>query len=172
LNWESALSEARDYPLGYSDLEAGRLADQGALLEGITEDVFRRAGLKRGMRVLDIGSGVGDVSLLAARMIGGDGAVLGIDKSSSSVQAARRRVADLGVTNVRFEKCDIADSATEQKFDAIIGRLVLLYLPDPAAELRRLSRTLRPDGIVAFQEIDMSEMSQVPASDLFMKMRR
>jgi cyclopropane fatty-acyl-phospholipid synthase-like methyltransferase len=75
---EDTVSEAQDYPLGYSAQEAQRLADQGAQLEELTEDVLRRAGLRRGMQVLDIGSGAGDVSLLAAKMIGSDGAVLGI----------------------------------------------------------------------------------------------
>jgi cyclopropane fatty-acyl-phospholipid synthase-like methyltransferase len=91
------VSEAQDYPLGYSAQEAQRLADQGAQLEELTEDVLRRAGLRRGMQVLDIGSGAGDVSLFAARMVGSDGAVLGVDKASSSVEIARRRVAALSV---------------------------------------------------------------------------
>jgi ubiquinone/menaquinone biosynthesis C-methylase UbiE len=91
------VSKAKDYPLGYSAQEAQRLADQGAQLDELTEDVLRRAGLRRGMQVLDIGSGAGDVSLLAARMVGSDGAVLGIDKALSSVEIARRRVAALGV---------------------------------------------------------------------------
>jgi cyclopropane fatty-acyl-phospholipid synthase-like methyltransferase len=95
------MSKAQNYPLGYSDQEAQRLADQGALLEGLTEDVLRRAGLGHGMQVLDIGSGVGDVSLLAARMVGSDGAVLGIDRSLSSVETARRRLAALDVKNSR-----------------------------------------------------------------------
>jgi ubiquinone/menaquinone biosynthesis C-methylase UbiE len=166
------MSEAQDYPLGYSDQEAKRLADQGALLEELTEEVFRRAGLRQGMQVLDIGCGVGDVSLLAARMVGSDGRVLGIDKALSSVEAERRRIAALGVRNVHFEERDLAVFATDQKFDALVGRFVLLYLPDPATVLRSLSRHLRPDAIVALQELDMSQVSEVPASELFMQARQ
>jgi 2-polyprenyl-3-methyl-5-hydroxy-6-metoxy-1,4-benzoquinol methylase len=166
------MSEAQHYPLGYSEQEARRLADQGALLEDLTEDMLRRAGLRQGMQVLDIGCGVGDVSLLAARLVGSDGSVLGIDKALSSVETARRRVAAVGVGNARFEESDLAVFETEQKFDAIVGRLVLLYLPDPATVLRSLSRHLRPHAIVALQEFDMSQVSQEPASDLFMQTRR
>jgi 2-polyprenyl-3-methyl-5-hydroxy-6-metoxy-1,4-benzoquinol methylase len=166
------MSESQDYPLGYSAQEARRLADQGALVEELTEDVFRRAGLRPGMQVLDIGSGVGDVSLLAARMVGSDGGVLGIDKALSSVEVARRRVAALGVRNVHFEESDLALFATDQKFDAIVGRFVLLYVPDRAMVLRSLSRHLRPGGIVALQELDMSQISEVPPSELFMQARR
>jgi SAM-dependent methyltransferase len=168
----ATMSESQDYPLGYSEQEARRLADQGALLEHLTEDVLQRAGLVHGMRVLDIGCGVGDVSLLAARMVGQGGSVLGVDRVSSSVETARRRVASLGVTNVRFAEADVASFEADGKFDAIVGRLVLLYLRDPATVLRRLSRHLRPGGIIAFQEYDMSQTSQVPPSELFMKTRQ
>jgi 2-polyprenyl-3-methyl-5-hydroxy-6-metoxy-1,4-benzoquinol methylase len=166
------MSEFHEYPLGYSEQEARRLTDQGALLEGLTTDVLQQAGLAHGMRVLDIGCGVGDVSLLAAKIVGKDGSVLGVDRASSSVETARRKVASLGATNVRFAQADVATFEPDQKFDAIVGRLVLLYLPDPATALRGLSRHLRPGGIVAFQEYDISESSQVPPSELFMKMQR
>lgn len=166
------MSASQDYPLGYSEQEARRLADQGALLEGLTEDLLRRAGLAHGMRVLDIGCGVGDVSLLAARIVGKGGTVLGVDRASSSVETARQRVAALGVTNVRFAEADVIAFEPDGKFDAIVGRLVLLYLPDPATVLRRLSRQLRPGGIITFQEYDMSQAAQVPPSELFMKVRR
>jgi SAM-dependent methyltransferase len=165
------MSEVQHYPLGYSEEEARRLADQGALLEDLTEEVLRQAGLRRGMQVLDIGCGVGDLSLLAARMVDG-GAVLGIDRASSSVEVARRRVAALGLKNVRFEESELAVFETDQKFDALIGRFVLLYLPDPASILRSLSRNLRSPAIVALQELDMSQVSQAPASELFMQPRR
>jgi len=165
------MSRAQDYPLGYSKLEARRLAEQGALLEELTADVFRRAGLREGTSVLDIGCGVGDVSLLAARLVGPRGAVLGIDRAASSVQTARGRATALGIAQARFEQADLGDFETTQTFDALVGRLVLLYLPDPAGTLKRLSHHLRPGGIVAFQEFDMSATSQVPPGELFLKVK-
>jgi SAM-dependent methyltransferase len=123
------------------------------------------------MRVLDIGCGVGDVSLLAARLVGPTGAVLGIDRAASSVQTARGRATALGIAYARFEQADLGSFETAQTFDALVGRLVLLYLPDPADTLKRLSHHLRPGGIVAFQEFDMTAVSQVPPGELFLKVR-
>ena len=108
------MSEAKDYPLGYSAQEAQRLKDQGALIEELTQDVLRRAGLRRGMQVLDLGSGVGDVSLLAARMVGNEGSVLGIDKAPSSVEAARRRVAALGVQDRKSTRLNSSHCVTSR----------------------------------------------------------
>lgn len=159
--------DQHDYPLGYSEDEARRLAAQAALFEDLTEDMLRRADLHAGMQVLDVGCGVGDVSLLAARMVGSSGVVLGIDRAAPSVQTARLRATAAGATSARFEEAELETFVAAQKFDAIIGRLVLMYLPDPAAVLRRLRHCLRQGGIMAFQEIDISQVSQVPASTLF-----
>lgn len=162
---------APGYPLGYSEDEARRLALQAALFEDLTADVLRRAGIGPGMQILDLGCGVGDVSLLAASMVGTSGTVLGIDRNTSSTDTARRRAATLDLSNIRFETAELDQFDTVETFDALIGRFVLLYLPDPAATLRRFQKFLRPSGIVAFQEMDMKEVSQVPASEVFERTR-
>jgi len=163
------MTRANSYPLGYSDDEALRLARQATLLQDLTEDVFRRAGIVSGMQVLDLGSGLGDVSLLAARMVGPSGSVLGIERNASSVEAASQRAEKLGVRNVRFEAVDLESFDSPHTFDAVIGRFVLLYLPEPAATLRRFRKFLKPRGVIAFQESDMEQASQVPSSELFLR---
>jgi 2-polyprenyl-3-methyl-5-hydroxy-6-metoxy-1,4-benzoquinol methylase len=164
------MTKSQEYPLGYSEDEARRLAEQAALLEELTADVFRRAGLERGMQVLDIGSGVGDVSFLAASMVGTEGIVVGVDRSAPSVETARLRASSRGVQNVVFERSELAEFETDRVFDAIVGRLVLLYVPERSSALRRLSRYLKPGGIVALQEFDISQVSQSPPSELFQQM--
>jgi ubiquinone/menaquinone biosynthesis C-methylase UbiE len=156
------------YPLGYSEDEARRLAAQAAFFEDLTGDVLRRAGIGPGMHILDLGYGVGDVSFLAGGMVGANGTVLGIDRNASSIEKARHRAIALGLSNVRFEVSELETFDNEgQRFDALIGRLVLLYLPDPVATLRRFRNFLRPGGVIAFQEVDMDQISQFPASELF-----
>lgn len=166
------MSDLHGYPLGYSAEEARRLTMQAAMLEEHTADLLRRAGLAPGMRVLDLGCGVGDVSMLAARIVGESGSVLGVDRAASSLELARHRAAALGAVQVRFIQAEIDTFATEERFDALIGRLVLLYLPEPAGILRRLTPLLDPGGIVAFQEYDMSQCAQAPPSTLFTQARR
>jgi len=160
------------YPLGYSEAEARRLAEQAADLEDLTENLFRRAGLARGMNVPDVGCGLGDVSFFAARLVGENGSVLGIDRAPSSVETAPRRAEYHGVTHATFVEADLTTFRPDRAFDAIVGWLVLLYVPDAPSALRRLSRAVRPGGITAFQEYDMSQAAQEPESQLFKQVHR
>src|SRR5436190_4994654 len=86
----------RLYALGYSEMEFRRLEHQGAFFADLTEDVMRRAGIARGMRVLDAGCGIGCVSLLVGAMVGASGTVVGVDRSREAVGLARRRAAAAG----------------------------------------------------------------------------
>jgi 2-polyprenyl-3-methyl-5-hydroxy-6-metoxy-1,4-benzoquinol methylase len=165
------MSESSSYPLGYSEDEARRLANQAAFLEDLTADVLRRGGIGPGMNVLELGCGVADVSLLAARMVGECGAILGVDRAASSIETARRRAAVLGARNVRFETVEVDGFGSAETFDAIIGRFILLYQPDPIATLRRFRHFLKSNGIIAFHEMDMETMWQVPISETFTHVR-
>ena len=160
-------ASAPEYVLGHSDAELQRLEQQAMSFRDLTEDVFRRAGLGPGMRVLDVGSGVGDVSLLAAEFVGPSGSVLGIERAPEAVASARRRVDALGKHWVRFVETDIGTFQPEESFDAVVGRLILMYLPDPASFLRRVSAFVRPGGILAFQEMCMPMARSVPGSVLY-----
>jgi SAM-dependent methyltransferase len=160
---------AQPYALGYSDAEFRRLKFQGAFFRDFTENVLRGAGIEPGMHVLDIGCGVGDVSLLAAELVGPAGAVLGIDRSPEAVAVARQRAADAGLRHAGFEATELDAFSTRRQFDAIVGRLILAYLPDPAAALRRLSGHLRPGGTVVFQEMAVPLGRSVPDGPRFRK---
>jgi ubiquinone/menaquinone biosynthesis C-methylase UbiE len=163
---KSAL-DARPYALGYSESEFSRLKMQAAFLQDLTEDLLRRAGLRPGMHVLDLGCGVGDVSLAAARLVGPSGLVLGVDRSPDAVRTAELRAMSERFHWIRFTAADLDIFDPDQTFDAIIGRLILMYLRDPAAILRRLRTQLRPRGIVAFQEMAMPLARTVPAGPTF-----
>jgi ubiquinone/menaquinone biosynthesis C-methylase UbiE len=160
-------TDERAYFLGHSAAEVARLALQNEFYRDATETMLCRAGLAPGMRVLDIGCGGGDVSLLAAGLAGPSGRVLGIDRSAEAVAAARRRADAAGMRHVAFAVADLDTFAADAPFDALIGRFVLMYLPDPAATMRALVRNLTPDGIVAFQEMEMRSGRGYPDAPLF-----
>jgi ubiquinone/menaquinone biosynthesis C-methylase UbiE len=141
-----------DYPLGNTDAEHERLIRQAGLVAPTTERLFREAGIGPGQRVLDIGSGVGDVAMLVARLVGSSGEVVGIERDPKSVAKARARVNGAGLHNVRFKESDVGNIRDEKPFDAAVGRFILMYLPDPVAALRSISRLVRHGGVLVFQE--------------------
>src|SRR5262245_49468582 len=140
------------YALGYTTEEHGRLMRQAALVAPCTERLFRTAGIGPGDRVLDLGSGVGDVSILLSRLVGPTGVVVGVERDADSIAKAEGRLATAGIQNVSFVQSEASDPAVSGMFDAIAGRFILMYLPDPAGALRLLLERLRPHGAVAFLE--------------------
>jgi ubiquinone/menaquinone biosynthesis C-methylase UbiE len=159
-----ASSTGAGYALGHSEREIGRLSAQARMFEPFTRRMLQQAGLSRGMRVLDVGSGAGDVAFLCASMVGPKGRVIGMDTAPAAVERSRERAQRAGFANVTFEAGDPTEMPFEKPFDAVVGRLVLMHQPDPVAMLRRLSRALRPGGIVAFQEFDIDGARSLPPS--------
>ena len=140
------------YPLQSSDGERRRLMAQGELVAPLTDRLFRKAGIALGMRVLDIGSGSGNVAFLAARLVGPEGSVIGVDSDPAQVAFAEARAKAEGQGNVRFMAADFRDLELAPAVDAIVGRLVLMYAADPIDALRRALRNLRAGGVIALQE--------------------
>src|SRR5918993_3364033 len=155
------------YVMGYSAEERERLIQQAGLFGPITERFLRTAGLDSGMRVLDIGCGVGDVSMLCAGLVGPDGVVVGVDRDPGALQRARERVAAARLENVSFMEGDFRELPVAEPFDAVVGRAVLMYAADPAEALRSLLPHLRTGGIVSFQEFDYTNLMALPSSELY-----
>ncbi|WP_416971799.1 class I SAM-dependent methyltransferase [Streptomyces sp. 4F14] len=150
-------TQAAGYVLGATDLEHQRLMLQGRILRPATERFLRLSGLTPGMSVLDLGSGMGDVSLLAAEIVGPRGRVLGVDRDPVATEKARGRARSEGFgTGLGFEVAELDEFDTAERFDAVVGRYVLLYQKDPADLLRRFTRFLRPGGILMFHEVDFT----------------
>jgi ubiquinone/menaquinone biosynthesis C-methylase UbiE len=147
------MSDSSRYVLGYAGIEHERLIRQAQRWHAYTEKFFREAGIGTGLRVLDLGSGIGDVAMLIAQIVGPTGEVVGVERDPQSVDVARARASEAGFTNVTFLAAEIAQVPDVEPFDAVAGRFILQFLPDPAAGLRSVSRLLRPNGVVAVQEV-------------------
>jgi ubiquinone/menaquinone biosynthesis C-methylase UbiE len=141
------------YILGHSKQELRRLKLQAEILRPITRRLLREAGLAEGMRVVDLGCGAGDVSLLAAEMVGPTGVVTGIDRSPTAIDTARTRAQAAGLANISFVEADAGVAAGTETFDLAVGRYVLFHQNDPAALIRAGAAHVRPGGAVAFHEV-------------------
>jgi SAM-dependent methyltransferase len=155
------------YVLGHADKELQRLTMQSRLFEPFTAQLFRDAGLAPGMRVLDVGSGSGDVAFLAARMVGPSGQVVGLDRSAVAVATASRRALARELSNTRFVVGDVSTMTFAEPFDAVVGRFVLLFCPEPVAVLRQVVGHVRVGGVIVFQEPDWAGCRSAPESLLW-----
>ena len=151
-------NQARDaeYTMGRSEGETERLIEQSQLYDNVTRRFFLRSGIAEGMKVLDVGSGAGDVALTLAEFVGEEGKVIGVDVNPDILKTAQVRADAGGFSNIEFIAGDTRTLELPNDFDAVVGRLVLMYMGDPAEALGHLATHLRPGGVVAFQEVDFT----------------
>jgi ubiquinone/menaquinone biosynthesis C-methylase UbiE len=142
--------------MGHDPRERRRLLLQASILNPLTEQLFHRAGISSGMHVLDIGCGVGDVSLLAARMVGHVGSVTSVDIDPAALETLGARASAEGLKNIDCIQADIHGWKPGRRFDAVVGRHILIHSRDPLAILRECATVLHPRGLAAFHEYDFS----------------
>ena len=162
-----AAVQQKTYALGHSDQELERLSRQAQAFEPFTRQLFQQAGIISGMRVLDVGCGSGDVAFLAADLVGERGEVVGADHAAAAVDRATARAKARNLNNVSFVEGDPAELQFVRSFDAIVGRLVLMYYPDPVDAVRKLARHLRKGGLMVFQEFDFANCRSLPHAPIF-----
>ena len=164
-------SPIEDYVLGNSTQEQERLKLQGRFLEKWTEQFLLSAGIEPGMSVLDLGCGVGDVSLLAARLVGASGHVTGVDRDLVVIKKARERRDEGHSANVEFIHTDLLTFHAERSLDAVVGRYVLFFQPDPVAAIAHAAKQVRSQGIIVFHEMDVANrIRSCPDGTLFERM--
>ena len=147
--------------------EHRRLIDQSVLFDPLTARLLQAAGIAPGMRVLDLGTGAGSVALLAARMVGPSGAVVTVDRDTDALALAAAHAEREGVRNVEFVEGDLGiPELPGGSFDAVVSRLLLMYLPDPAATLHAAALQLRPGGVLCCHEMSMSPHAAMPEPPL------
>jgi SAM-dependent methyltransferase len=155
------------YAPGHSEWELKRLTRQAEAFEPLTRHFLQLAGIKPGMRVLDVGSGSGDVAFLACELVGPTGEVIGADRAASAISWASARAHSYGIRNVKFVEGDVGAMQFDQGLDAVVGRLVLMYCPDPVKTVRKLAQHLHVGGIMAFQEFDTSNCRSFPPTPTY-----
>ena len=103
--------------------------------------------LRQGQRVLDLGSGTGYPSLVAAQIVGKEGRVLGLDLAENMVVVAKRRAHEAGFAHLEFRAADVCVlDEKEASFDSVISRFCVMFLPEIPRALEQIVRVLKPSG--------------------------
>lgn len=119
-------------------LQGGLSRHSAAVLPGLP--------ISKGMAVLDVGCGWGDLSLQVAELVGPSGRVVGIDCVEAFLEAARKDAAEMGMTNVTFRRGDAEVALPENEYDYVVARFGTMFFANPVAALRRMRLALKPGG--------------------------
>jgi SAM-dependent methyltransferase len=137
----------------------------------VIDHVLRRAGLQPGQRVLDLGTGTGQVAMRAAAQVRPGGQVLAVDPSADMLNIARQRAATLGLSNITFLAGRAEEIPAEDgTLDVLCASLSLMFAIDKAAAAREIGRVLRRGGrLVAAvwggpEECDLVRFQQIAGS--------
>ncbi len=119
-----------------------------------TGNPFSLGEIKAGERVVDVGCGAGIDSLIAARMVGSEGKVVGVDMTLAMLGKARKAAHDVGIENVEFrqgygEELPVPDGWA----DVVISNGVLNLMPDKMTGLKEMARVLKPSGRLQIGDI-------------------
>jgi SAM-dependent methyltransferase len=161
------MTEAQSYSLGASEAELARLDAQAARIAAPTAFFLGGAGIAAGMRVLDLGTGLGHVAFLLGELVGASGEVVGIDQAAALLAVAERRRVAAGAGNVHFVEADVRVFRDMRPFDAVVGRLILFHLPDPAEVLRHHLEGLADGGSMVMIDFDVGAARSEPPVPLF-----
>lgn len=156
------------YLLATGEAGAARLRLLHRVLGPSTMAVLRRAGLREGMQVADIGSGVGLVTAHLAWEVGENGAVVGVDISPEQIAVAAQTLAAEGLRNVRFLAADACGTGLPRaSFDLVYCRLLLCHLQRPLDALREMAALLRPGGALLCEDMEANTIQTLPPTEVY-----
>lgn len=129
------------------------------LNEILNESYLRKMGLRKGQSILDVGSGLGNLTRMMARQVAPDGRVLGIERDAQQLAAASRLTSDeLLQKQLEFRRGDALhlplDKEERGTFDLAHARFVLEHIPQPERVISQMLRALRPGGRIILSDDD------------------
>jgi SAM-dependent methyltransferase len=163
---DAAQSMKGQYVLATGDAAANRLRILNNIYGPGSRSVLERAGIQRGMRVADLGCGTGMTTRLLAELVGPTGEVVGVDFSAAQIEQARALL-PTELTNVSFIEGSASETRlTEDSFDLVYSRFLLIHMAEAEAALREMHHLLKPNGILVCEDGDLTSAGSEPASKL------
>jgi SAM-dependent methyltransferase len=148
-----------------------RLRVLSHVLQGGTFDFLDKIGVRPGMMCLDVGCGGGDVARELARRVCATGGVVGLDMDAAQLQIVRAETAAQNIHNIDYQVADVTNPPSDLgSFDLVYTRFLLCHLTEPAEVLSWMVECLRPGGVLAVEDIDLSGMfchPPLPAFDRY-----
>ncbi len=119
-----------------------------------TGNPFRLGEIAAGEKIVDIGAGAGIDSMIAAKLVGDDGEVVGVDMTPAMLERARRAAREAGKDNVRFVQGHAEELPVEDEWaDVVISNGVLNLVPDKTRAVAEMYRVLKPGGRLQIGDI-------------------
>src|SRR5215813_9579077 len=144
-----------EYVLATGRAAAHRLQLLHSLYGPGARRVLLQAGIQPGMRVADLGCGVGMTTALLAELVGPTGQIVGVDYSAAQIAQARELL-PAGFSNVNFIESSATDTGLpHESFDLVYCRFLLIHLTDPEQALREMHKLLKADGILVCEDGDL-----------------
>lgn len=149
---------SNDYFLGTGAIDKERLTILGELYHPTALDFLIKQGLKPGMTVLEVGCGPGAMSCDLAKYVGPNGRVIALDLNQDQIDVAKQAAAQAGLSNIDFITADIMDlDSLNLSYDAVYGKWVLEFLPEPKEALALMYASLKHKGIMVYEATDMEQ---------------
>ena len=155
-----------DYVLATGDAAAHRLRILHNIYGEGASQLLTRAGIRRGMRVADLGCGVGMVTQLLAQLVGPDGEAIGVDFSGPQIAKPSSYCRRNFQCPLCWKQAQLRPISSQNRFDLVYCRFLLIHLTEPEKALNEMYRLLKPNGILVCEDGDLTSAGSEPYSKL------
>jgi predicted O-methyltransferase YrrM len=158
-------SSGHGYILATGERGIDRLKLLATIFDPMSHKLLRNAGLREGMRVAEIGCGVGLIALWIAAQIGVSGSLVAVDSNEEQLRIAEQNAAAAGLKNISFHRAAACETGLSRGyFDLVYSRFLMCHLTEPEKALLEMRALLNSGGILVCEDFEMSAVCTKPAT--------